>query len=34
VLAASGQIDPARSEAEKIAPDKLLPEERSLIANL
>jgi len=33
VLAASGQIDPARSEAEKIAPDKLLPEERSLIAN-
>jgi tetratricopeptide (TPR) repeat protein len=34
VLAASGQIDPARSEAEKIAPDKLLPEERSLITNL
>ncbi len=34
VLAASGQIDPARTEAEKISPDKLLPEERSLIANL
>jgi tetratricopeptide (TPR) repeat protein len=34
VLAASGQIDPAKSEAEKIPPDKLLPEERSLIANL
>lgn len=34
VLAASGQIEPAKSEAEKIRPDKLLPEERSLIANL
>jgi tetratricopeptide (TPR) repeat protein len=34
VLAASGQIEPAKSEAEKIPPDKLLPEERSLIANL
>src|SRR3984893_7388382 len=34
VLAASGQIDPAKSEAEKIPPHKLLPEERSLIANL
>jgi tetratricopeptide (TPR) repeat protein len=34
VLAASGQIDPAKSEVEKIPLDKLLPEERSLIANL
>jgi len=34
VLAASGQVEPAKSEAEKIPADKLLPEERQLIANL
>jgi predicted Zn-dependent protease len=34
VLAASGQADAARSEAEKIPEDKLLPEERALIAHL
>ena len=34
VLAASGQEEPAKSEVEKIQTDKLLPEERQLIANL
>ena len=34
VLAASGQVDGAKSEAEKIPADKLLPEERSLVSNL
>jgi tetratricopeptide (TPR) repeat protein len=31
VLAASGQPEPAKDEAKKIPPDKLLPEERELI---
>lgn len=34
VLAAAGQPEPAKSEVEKIATDKLLPEESALIANL
>ena len=34
VLAASGQPEPAKTEAEKIALDKLLPEERELIKTL
>jgi hypothetical protein len=34
VLAASGQLEPAKTEAQKIPADKLLPEERSLVENL